>query len=65
MHCAKCGETIPKPRADLGYILCMPCGERYARNVKHTIVPMHKSNYTVVTDRSLLALLTRPGRGNS
>lgn len=39
--------------------------ERIARQRKHTIVPMHKSNYTVVTDRELLKQLTRPGRGNS
>jgi hypothetical protein len=65
MCCAKCGGDVPKPRASLGYILCMPCGEKYARNVKHTIVPMHKSNYMVVSDRSLLSQLTRPGRGNN
>tara|TARA_R110001632_G_scaffold66794_2_gene157143 strand:- start:101 stop:214 length:114 start_codon:yes stop_codon:yes gene_type:complete len=32
----------------------MSCGEIEAQKVKHTIVPMHKSNYVVVTDKSLL-----------
>ena len=36
--------------------------ERIARAVKHTIVPMHKSNYVPVTDRTMLKQLTRPGR---
>jgi hypothetical protein len=43
----------------------MPCGEREARAVNHCIVPMHKSNYIVVSDKTLLAELTRPGRGSN
>jgi len=39
--------------------------EEIARARKHTIVPMHKSNYMVVTDYSLLPELTRPGRGSN
>jgi hypothetical protein len=30
------------------------CGEEEARSYKHTIVPMPKSNYIVVTDLELL-----------
>jgi len=36
--------------------------EAAARRVKHCIVPMHKSNYMVVTDLELLKQLTRLGR---
>jgi threonine dehydrogenase-like Zn-dependent dehydrogenase len=36
--------------------------DEIARRVRHTIVPMHKSNYVVVTDMTLLTQLTRPGR---
>jgi len=61
--CTECAELIPIRRADLGYTTCMPCGELIARARKHTIVPMHKSNYMVVTDREMLKQLTRPGRG--
>jgi hypothetical protein len=56
---------VDQRRVDMGYTTCLPCGEREARSHKHTIVPMHKSNYMVVTDRSLLAQITRPGRGSN
>lgn len=36
---------------------CMACGEREARNVRHTVVPMNKSNYMLVTDRAVLSQL--------
>jgi len=47
------------------YMAHMAERERKARQVRHTIVPMHKSNYVVVSDLTLLSQLTRPGRGNS
>jgi len=52
-------------RHKAGFDTCLPCGEREALQVKHTIVPMHKSNYIVVSDKTLLTELTRPGRGSS
>jgi len=61
--CAECGEDYHPMRYVLGYDTCMPCGEAQARAYKHTIVPMHKSNYVPVTDREILKQLTRPGRG--
>jgi predicted nucleic acid-binding Zn ribbon protein len=64
-RCYDCGAKIPPARSALGYDRCLTCGEERARQRKHTIVPMHKSNYMVVTDRSLLAQITRPGRGNN
>lgn len=56
MKC-RCGEVIHKRRVALGYALCIQCGEREARRSRHCIVPMNKSNYVVVTDRTLLKQL--------
>ena len=41
----------------------MACGETLARQAKHTIVPMPKSNYIVVTDPSLLINLNSSHKG--
>lgn len=45
-----CGSSIPSARSALGYKTCLSCGEIESRQVKHCIVPMHKSNYFVVSD---------------
>lgn len=45
--CALCGLLYPMARAELGYDTCKECGEMEARRVRHTVVPMHKSNYIV------------------
>jgi hypothetical protein len=65
MQCHHCDQLIMPARSALGYDTCLPCGEKEARQVRHTIVPMHKSNYIVVSDLSLLAQITRPGRGSN
>ena len=52
--CQECGVQYSSERKKLGYPTCIPCGERRAKLFKHCIVPMHKSNYIVVTDKSLL-----------
>jgi ribosomal protein L37AE/L43A len=49
--CRTCGEPFAKARHAAGYRVCLLCGEEQARAVKHTIVPMHKSNYVVMTNR--------------
>lgn len=41
----------------------MDCGEKLARARKHTIVPLPKSNYIVVTDPSLLVGLNSSHKG--
>jgi ribosomal protein L37AE/L43A len=61
--CSACGEPFSIARHSIGYTLCMPCGELQARGVNHTIVPMPKSNYIVVTDRSLLLNLNSSHKG--
>jgi ribosomal protein L37AE/L43A len=52
--CVKCGSDVDIKRWTLGYHVCLECGEAEARSYKHTIVPMPKSNYIVVTDLELL-----------
>ena len=59
--CLKCSEEIPSGRVALGYDTCLPCGEVYARKRRHCIVPMNKSNYVVVTDRTMLKQLNPKG----
>ena len=43
-------EDIPLQRYALGYRTCLTCGEKRARQTKHTIAPMHKSNYMLFTN---------------
>jgi ribosomal protein L37AE/L43A len=59
--CRECGEPIKAARYALGYKLCLLCGEEAAHQVKHTIAPMHKSNYVVITDREDLKGLNNKG----
>lgn len=62
--CTHCHfNKVPYPRWKMGYFTCMPCGEEQAQSVKHTIVPMPKSNYIVVTDRNLLLNLNSSHKG--
>jgi len=56
-YCKWCGQLIASGRVELGYRSCMPCGQREAQRVRHTIVPLHKSNYIPVSDRKMLAML--------
>jgi hypothetical protein len=41
---------VDQRRVLAGFDTCLPCGETEAREVKHTVVPMHKSNYIKVTN---------------
>lgn len=40
-----CGNLVSRIRWGLGYHVCLACGDARARKVKHTIVPLPKSNY--------------------
>jgi hypothetical protein len=44
-------------RSRLGYKTCLTCGDIAARQVKHTVAPMNKSNYMLFTDATLLKQL--------
>jgi len=45
MYCYHCGDDVNPRRWQLGYKVCMPCGELRSKQVTRTIVPLHKSNY--------------------
>ena len=47
-YCIACGSTVKQARYGLGYKTCLSCGEKKARQHKHCIVPLHKSNYVPV-----------------
>lgn len=56
--CTCCYATRVEPqRKHMTRPTCNACGESEARKVKHTIVPMNKSNCIVVTDPSILRQL--------
>ena len=46
-RCETCSAGYDNRRAQLGYTTCVTCGEKEARQRKHTVVPLHKSNYMV------------------
>jgi hypothetical protein len=62
-QCNVCGDDVDKRRYEIGYKTCLFCGEEQARLIKHTIVPMPKSNYIVVTDMALLQGLNSSHKG--
>jgi len=59
--CMWCGDDVAQARWALGYQTCMYCGEEQARQVKHTVAPMHKSNYVLITNRDDLIGLNNKG----
>lgn len=60
--CTKCHwEKVPYQRWQLGHFTCLPCGEEVAKQRKHTIAPMHKSNYMVFTDANDLKGINNKG----
>ena len=62
MWCVKCQiEEVAAKRVEAGFITCLRCGEVDARKVRHTVVPMHKSNYVVISDRRDLAGINNKG----
>ena len=61
VHCSLCGSNIEPPMRGRITSLCVSCGEEQAKQKKHCIVPMHKSNYVVVTDRDVLTGVNQKG----
>jgi ribosomal protein L37AE/L43A len=59
--CVRCEAPINPHRYEIGYTVCKPCGEKAAKQKRHTIVPMHKSNYIVVTNREDLKGINNKG----
>jgi len=49
--CTSCYSVRVEPhRAKAPRPVCMACGDKVANQVKRTIVPMHKSNYMLITN---------------
>jgi len=59
--CIICGSEVAHARWALGYKICMPCGEIAAKKVVRCVVPMHKSNYVLLTDVSDLKGINNKG----
>ena len=59
--CVVCSSPVNRHRYEIGYTTCKPCGEASARQRKHTIVPMHKSNYVPITNREDLMGINNKG----
>jgi len=59
MLCQQCSKPIlPKQRyTKLNLATCLKCGDTQAHLRKHTIAPINKSNYMVITDLELLKQL--------
>lgn len=55
--CVSCGDVFSAKRRNLGYKLCLDCGEQKAKTRKFCVVPLNKSNYVCVTDRTMLTQL--------
>lgn len=62
-QCRNCGNEYSTERWKLGYKWCKPCGEAIVNQTKRTVVPMNKSNYIMVTDRSILRQLNPKYQG--
>ena len=61
-NCVECGDPIvPTKRAELGYSLCLVCGDKQAKQVVRTVAPMHKSNYMLFTDLNDLKGINNKG----
>jgi len=61
MYECDCGNTISPERYRLGYDVCLKCGEKAAilRRESWTIVPLHKSSYTLITNQQELLGLNK------
>ena len=62
-HCHECGEVIDPRRAKLKKRLCLDCQQDYETHNPPTrcVVPMHKSNYILVTDKKDLLGINNKG----
>jgi hypothetical protein len=60
-YCRNCGDEFDVARWKLGYKFCLECGDVVAKKVVRTVVPMHKSNYVLITDLDLLSGVNNKG----
>jgi hypothetical protein len=49
--CTNCyAVRVEPPRAKVGRPTCLRCGELIARRVRHTIAPINKSSYMLISN---------------
>ena len=48
--CSKCGDDFPLARYNLGYRVCLSCGDAVAKQVRFLSAPINKSNYVVISN---------------
>lgn len=60
-QCKICGEEYAEGRFKLGIVVCLSCGDALAKERRFTVVPMHKSNYMMVTNRDDLIGINQKG----
>lgn len=60
-ECVRCHGEVHPHRFQLGYDTCLVCGEHEARQVKHCVAPLHKSNYMVFTNKEDLKGINNKG----
>lgn len=62
-QCIMCGSYLSAGRWELGYRTCLWCGEEQARAERTSwcVVPMHKSNYTLITNPADLLGINNKG----
>ena len=64
MRCRKCDNKVAKKRWDLGYKVCMPCGDEIANRVVRgftVAIPFNKGAYQYIHNPKEL-LTTNPKR---
>jgi ribosomal protein L37AE/L43A len=60
-QCKLCGDSYDARRYNIGFVFCLPCGDEIAFSVKRTVVPMHKSNLVMITNRDDLIGINNKG----
>ena len=55
-NCIICNASFPTARKRVGMDTRLECGERAAKQVKHTIAPLNKSNYMLLMPEELKQL---------
>lgn len=56
-QCDLCGTEMNRYRYEIGYTTCMPCGEKLAKKVRHTILAPHKQGYMVYSPEAARIVL--------
>jgi hypothetical protein len=51
-QCKLCGDTFELGRFQLGFAVCLSCGDEIAHRKVRCIVPPHKQGYMFFTDES-------------